>query len=787
MALKPNPTLPRLHHAFIDMLNDCGLEQLVEEPTRQENTLDLIITNSPQLIPRIEILPGLSDHDAVYCEVTIHPQKRKQVPRLIPLYKKADWDGLRNSMTELQVRVEDMKSAATTEELWSTFRDSLRAAISSFIPHKQARVRENKPWISPALRSLLKRRDRVFKKMRKQGSDDLKQKNKELRREAQRLLRRAYWSYLSDTFEDDDPEQASKHKRFWTYIKHQKSSQVGVAPLKVNGRLVSDPREQADALNHQFQTAFSEGKTYSSDEFSTKTNMPPSDYPIIDNVDITVKGVRKLLQNLKPGKAPGPDSINPRILKELADEIAPILTTIFQSSIDTGLLPTDWKDANVTPIFKKGEQYEPANYRPVSLTSVCCKVLEHILTSTMMNHLESHGVLTNRQHGFRKKRSCETQLLEFADELMDYVAGGKQTDILILDFAKAFDRVNHSLLVHKLHYYGVRGALNRWIAAFLSDRRQAVVINGARSDFVSVQFGVPQGSVLGPCLFLVYINDLPDLLTAHARLFADDTAVYDVVRSAQDQAHLQHNLDQLAEWEKRWDMSFHPGKCTTLPVTRSRKVLQPAYQLHGHTLANVTSAKYLGVTLTNDLSWNEHINNMCSKANKTLGFLRRNLKIGSRRIKETAYKAYVRPILEYATTVWDPHTQQNIDRLEAIQRRAARFVMRRYRNTSSVSDMIDELRWPSLESRRRTARLAMLYRIQHDLVSIEAIKAKLQPLPARQRRGHNQQLTLPHCRTQYQQASFLPRTIKAWNDLPQDVVEAKTIDTFVSRASRTQH
>ena len=357
-----------------------------------------------------------------------------------------------------------------------------------------------------------------------------------------------------------------------------------------------------------------------------------------------------------------------------------------------------------------------------------------------MTHLELHGILCHQQHGFRRKLSCETQLLEFADELVNNMAKGKQTDILVMDFANAFNKVNHSLLVHKLHHYGIQGKLLTWISDFLKDRRQAVVVNGIRSDFIKVQSGVPQGSVLGPCLFLVYINDLPDLLTARARLFADDTAVYDVVESPEDQERLQQNLDQLAEWEKRWDMVFHPEKCSTLPVTRSRKGLpQPQYQLHGHILQTINSVNYLGLCFTKDLSWNEHINNVCSKANKTLGFLRRNLKISSRETKEMAYKILVRLIMEYAATVWDPHTQANIDSMEAIQRRAARFVSRRYRNTSSVSNMIDELRWLSLQDRRRAARLTMLYKIQHKLVCMNNFTTKLQPAVARQRRGHTYQ------------------------------------------------
>ena len=325
-----------------------------------------------------------------------------------------------------------------------------------------------------------------------------------------------------------------------------------------------------------------------------------------------------------------------------------------------------------------------------------------------MTHLETNNIMNDNQHGFRKKRSCETQLLEFVEELSENLASGFQTDVLVMDFAKAFDKVNHSLLVHKLSEYGIQGSINNWISDFLRDRRQAVVVNGCKSGFIPVTSGVPQGSVLGPCLFLAYINDLPDTLKARTRLFADDTATYSVVANIPDQMRLQEDLDKLARWEGKWEMEFHPKKCTSLPITRSREPLQYQYVLHGHNLETVSTVKYLGVTLSKDLTWKDHIENVCSKANKTLGFLRRNLKISSRKVKETAYKAYVRPCLEYASSVWDPHQHNHTNRIEAIQRRAARFVMRDYRRTSSVSTMLDELKWPLLERRRKAARLTML-------------------------------------------------------------------------------
>jgi hypothetical protein len=471
------------------------------------------------------------------------------------------------------------------------------------------------------------------------------------------------------------------------------------------------------------------------------------------------------------------------VLKELCYELAPALTVLFQSSLSSGNVPADWRDAHVAPIFKKGEQYDPANYRPVSLTSVVCKLLEHIIVSGVMKHFEDHKILTDCQYGFRKGRSCETQLLEFIEELTTNLENGKQTDVLVMDFSKAFDRVNHSLLLHKLQRYGVQGTTHAWISSFLRDRRQSVVVDGSSSPFVDVRSGVPQGSVLGPCLFLAYINDLPEKLASPSKLFADDTAVYRMVSCAQDQAQLQQDLHRMAEWEKSWDMEFHPAKCQCLPITRSRKPLHHSYVLHGHTLETVTSVKYLGVTIQREISWDEHIINICSKANQVLGFLRRNLKICATRVKERAYKALVRPLLEYSSSVWDPYTQKNIDKIEAVQRRAARFVLNRFRNTSSVSNMLETLGWPTLESRRQQSRLSMLTKISTGLVHCPSLKAKLIPLPSRQRRGHNHQFQLITSRTQYRGSSFLPRTIKEWNGLPQQAIEVTTLDALAPTAS----
>ena len=785
MSLKPNSSTPTLHRKFSSLIEDHGFEQMVISPTRLNNTLDLLLTNAPQLIPRVEVIPGLSDHDIPFCEFNVHSQKIKQVRRPIQLFKKADWNGMKGAMQTLYTElVSDRNRDLTTEEKWKMFRSVYDSAVETHIPTKTTRPKDSKPWITPEIKKKSKRLQRIHKKKLKRNLPEFEDEAKKLRREIQRSIRQSYWRYIDGTIAVENEPTQQRNKKFYTFVKHQRSSGSGIPPLKVDGHLVSESKAQAEVLNRQFQSVFSDGREYTEEEFRAKVRMNPVELTsTLSDITISEAGICKILKHLNPYKACGRDNIHPRVLRELADDIAPILTLIYQSSIDTGVVPSDWRDANVSPIYKKGSHYDPANYRPVSLTSVPCKILEHVITSALMTHLEENNVLRTEQHGFRKTRSCETQLLDFSEELNENLEKGRQSDIVIMDFAKAFDKVNHSLLIHKLRHYGVHGKVNQWLESFLSGRRQAVIVNGTASDFVSVQSGVPQGSVVGPALFLAYINDLPEQLTSLTRLFADDTAVYRLSTTENDQFQLQEDLRRLEVWEKSWDMEFHPGKCTTLPVTRSSTPKISNYQLHEHTLATVTSAKYLGVTITKDLSWDTHINNICQKANKTLGFLRRNLKISSTRVKESAYKTFVRPILEYASTVWDPHSQTNINKLEAVQRRAARFVVNRYHNTSSVSCMIDKLNWPSLQHRRRVARLTMLRKIL-DKDATFSMK-NINPAPSRRRRGHSRQLVQIQCRTDYRKFSFLPNTIREWNGLPSSAVEAASLDSFKSRVPPT--
>jgi len=260
----------------------------------------------------------------------------------------------------------------------------------------------------------------------------------------------------------------------------------------------------------------------------TSVNMtsPFPSVPMMPPIKVTVPGVLKLLKSLNPNKACDPDNIGPRLLRELSEQITSPLTTIFQQSLHDGIVPEDWRKANITPVFKKGQKYQCSNYRPISLTCVVSKLMEHVVRSSIMNHANMHNILYPLQHGFLARRSCKTQLIDLVNDIANNMQSGLQTDICVLDFVKAFDKVSHIHLIHKLCWYGIMGEVNHWKNNFLRDCIHRVFLESASSDKVPVASGVPQGSVLGPCLFLFYINDIAVGLSSTVRLFADDTMLY---------------------------------------------------------------------------------------------------------------------------------------------------------------------------------------------------------------------------------------------------------------------
>ena len=348
----------------------------------------------------------------------------------------------------------------------------------------------------------------------------------------------------------------------------------------------------------------------------------------------------------------------------------------------------------------------------------------------------------------------------------------------MLDFSKAFDRVPHQRLLRKLHHYGVRGPLLSWTENFLTQRSQRVVIDGQSSDWVPVTSGVPQGTVLGPLLFLTYINDIPSGITSKLRLFADDCLIYRSISNITDSTELQKDLDRLHQWSVSWQMQFNVDKCHLMRFTRRRNITDTQYHLGGSQLSSVTKYPYLDLAFSNDMSWQKQFDKITSKANRMLGLLRRNLRISSQKIRQQAYISLVRPHVEYCSTVWSPHTKKDITRVENIQRRAARFVLQNYQRRDSVTAMLAELEWKSLEWRRQAASLTLLYKIRSNLVAISASDYLTPAIPSNTRAYHPSRYQIITSRTQLYGSSFFPRTVLLWNTLPVSVLTAPSVEVF---------
>ena len=673
-------------------------------------------------------------------------------------------------------------------ELWETFKTSILQSIAKYVPSKTSKPMGQLPWFNRDLRRLLRQKQKLYNKAKLTNDWSRYRAHQKL---CKVQMKQAEQDFINNTIIDGIANK--NNKPFWKYIKSKRSDNIGTSPLKQNGNLVCEASGKAKIFLDQFSSVFTT-ETHGDatfDPLRNLTSLPP--------LVITSNGVAKLLENINTSKASGPDNLPNIYLKTCAQQLAPGLSLIFYKSVVTGQLPEDWRNAIVAPIFKKGNVHLAENYRPVSLTSVISKLLEHIICKHILGHLDRNNILTSLNHGFRKGFSCETQLLVTMDDLLKQYDRNTQTDVIILDFSKAFDTVPHKKLLNKLEGYGINGSILKWIDSFLTQRKMCVAVDGEISEWTPVLSGVPQGTVLGPLLFLCHINDLPDCVSSQVRLFADDCLLYRPIRKQSDHIALQQDLENLVSWADAWGMSFNSEKCYLLS---SRNKSTHFYSIKDKILKQVHNNPYLGVIISDDFKWSTHISKKAAKASSMLGLLKRNLKRCPVECKKLGYTSLVRSSLEYASIIWDPYQQGDINRLERIQRRAARFISGDYisREEGFMTRLLDELELPTLEDRRKTDKLCTLYKIMNDQFPSVQHDQYLTALPTRRRikptqfkdyaadniirnqvNNNCKALKYIHCKTPQYKHSFFPSAIVGWNKLNDEQVCARSIDTFRCR------
>ena len=395
----------------------------------------------------------------------------------------------------------------------------------------------SQPWETPLLRRLSRKKQRLYNRAKLSGLPEIWAQYRAAKKLMQQQCRQIHTKYLSDIF---DCTSSRSNKNLWSYVKSKRRDHVSIPSPEADGTVVTGAQEKTELINQQFTSVFTHENT------STLPDLMASSFPTIVPDNINVNSVEKLLSGLQGHKAHGLDGIPVRLLKESAHNMAPLFTHIYKASLHQCRLPCDWKTALVFPIYKKGSHKNPANYRPISLTSIPCKILEHLIYSSVYKHLEINCILSDAQHGFRKNRSCETQLIITVNELASHLNLGEQVDVITLDFSKAFDEVPHASLFCMLEFYGIQSTYLKWIKEFLTNRKQQVVIDNKFSTPSTVLSGVPQGSVLGPLLFQLFINDLPNGIDSLVKLYADDVLIMRSITTSDDHQTLQNDLIKLA-------------------------------------------------------------------------------------------------------------------------------------------------------------------------------------------------------------------------------------------------
>ena len=773
---------------FVETIRDCYLHQHINDSTRirgndEPSTLDLVFTEeTTQIADIVHHAPlGKSDHSVITFKFQCYLDYSKPKERY--LYHKADWDGMKDELDK-ENWVENFVASLqgdTSEEIWIPIKSKLAYLKEKYIPKSKATGRP--AWtekgsipIDERLREAIRKKHAEHRhwiaKKKRGDADAARLAYTRARNRVSQMMRKA-----TRKFERNVASSSKLNpKSFWAYVRRRMKTKCGVSPLLEDVNDKSSLRfgddEKARILQKQFTSVF--------------TKEPVGDIPSLGKVTesllleifITEEMVEEEIKIMKITKSPGPDDIHPLMLIQLVSYLKKPLAFLFNKTLETGEIPEDWKKGTISSIFKKGAKNRAENYRPISLTSIVCKLMEKFIKRAVLDYLLENDLLSKQQHGFINGRSTVTQLLRYLDECIEEISDGYVVDTIYLDFSKAFDTVPHERLMSKLESYGISGKVKQWIKSFLTGRSQTVKVNNDESPPAPVISGIPQGSVLGPLLFVLYINDLPDIVNSKVYLFADDTKLMRKVTSEDDARALQRDLDELEAWSKKWLLQFNPDKCHVLTIGKFENIRHTErYKLYGKELEHVFEEKDLGVHIDSELKFEEHISNKVNKANALVGLIRRSFSYLDGELFRKLFTTFVRPHLEYAQAVWQPHLLKHKRMIENVQIRATKLVDGL--KDLSYEERLRKLNLPTLTFRRERGDMIEVFNHIHRYdKNVISPNFRQQSRPSRK---HSFQLVenVPADGVRGRQFnSFYYRTNRRWNNLSRQVVDSVSINSF---------
>ena len=773
-----------MERQFVDTFNLLGLTQWITNVTfpRSGNTLDLLLSTESDRVGDISVQPPIpgSDHCVIVYDYIFEVENvyDATIPNRV-LWHKGNYPKICRALSQVDWEFE--LAYLNSCQSFKRFMSIVTDLVKEYVPCKPpAPERISPPWRVRPPGELIRRRQEAwndYKAARRhfgRRSPDASAAFAAFSNANRRCL--LFSAHSQSNYEDNLVEDWKEApKLLHSYVRSKKSSPVTVGPLRLpDGSMCTDPQEMSEFLAGAF------GSVYRADIPQVQEEHQTSD-DLIPPLTFSQEEVKALLVNIDGSSAMGPDELHPLVLKHCADAIAYPLYVIFSRSLSKGIVPEAWKISTVIPIFKKGNRYDPLNYRPISLTSVCCKTMERLICRHITGFLEEHNILSDHQFGFRAGRSTVDQLLLVYEEVSRDVDSGRLVDVILFDYSKAFDVVRHQILLAKLHSIGVQGDILRWVQQFLTNRLMQVSVKGRKSLPRHVTSGVPQGSVLGPLLFLIYINHIASKLKCRFKIFADDLKIYASVATshliAQDEheAQVQTDIDTLYNTSESWGLHINSDKCAVLRFSKGTKdTTRPYYTLNGHCLSAPTSHGDLGVIVDNSLKFHEHIDSLSQRVAGLCHSFLKALASRSPKLMLFLLTTHIRPVLEYCSCLWHTGYIGDLRKLERIQRRWTKRIQDF--GTLPYSERLNKLGLFSIEGRLTRADLIQYWKIFHGKSYITPHSMFVQPQT--NTRGHPFKIMVMRANTDIRQRFFSQRCVNLWNSLPVDVVTAPDLQSF---------
>lgn len=770
---------------FVDTFNLLGLTQWITGVTfpRSGNTLDLLLTTELDRVGDVSVEPPFpgSDHCTIVYDYVFEVQSMVDTTvsnRL--LWHKGNYSKLSSALSLVDWEYE--LAYLNSCQSFNRFKFIVSDLVKECVPCKPpAPDKISPPWQVRPPGDLVRRRQEAWSNYkaarhhfgrRSPAASEALGAFSVINRCCLRFSAQSQSNYENNLVEDWKEAPKLLH----SYVRSKKSAPVTVGPLRSpDGCMCTDPKDMTECLASAFSSVYCSDTPQAQEAHQKSEDLIPP-------LTISQDEVEALLSNIDGSSAMGPDELHPLMLKNCAKIISYPMYVIFSRSLSEGIVPEAWKTSTVVPIYKKGNRYDPLNYRPISLTSICCKTMERLICRHITGFLEERNILSDHQFGFRSGRSTVEQLLLVYEEVSRCVDSDRLVDVVLFDYSKAFDVVRHQILLTKLHSIGIQGDILKWVEQFLTNRLMQVSVKDQKSRPRQVTSGVPQGSVLGPLLFLIYINHIASKLKSSFKIFADDLKIYASVDRrepmlTQDEyeKQVQSDIDILYHTSESWGLHMNSDKCAVLRFSRGlRDTPRAHYTINGRCLPTPPSHGDLGVIVDDTLKFHEHIDSLTQKVAGLCHSFLKAFVCRSPKLMLFLLTTHIRPVLEYGSCLWHTGFVGDSRKLERIQRRWTKRV--EGLRDLPYSDRLRELGLYSIQGRLTRLDLVQYWKIFHGKSYISPHSMFAQPLT--DTRGHPLKIMVTRANTDTRQRFFSQRCVNLWNSLPAEVVMAPDLQTF---------